>query len=168
MTGLFLAPATDRKGAYRHFCKTVLNGIPRKLYSDEKDEILNSDVRVWGLTSSTKPTWTNVEDNDWVLFYTQENKYQYAAQVLRKEHNPELGDTIREELLEGVSDKRDWDYLLLFDEPVSVSVSGEEVAELLEYKNRFPVRFMRVTDERLQNIQLEYTNLNKFIDDIKE
>ena len=47
-------------------------------------------------------------------------------------------------VFEDVSSGRDRDYQLLFDEPVDVSASGDTVAELLNYGNRFPVRFIRV------------------------
>jgi len=168
MTGLFLAPATDRKGAYGHFRKTVLDGVSNELHGEHADEELGSTTRVWGLTSSIESTWEGVEEDDWVLFYTRENEYSHAARVAAKEHNPELGDVIRGEMLEDVSDERDWDFLLYLDDLVSVLVSGDEVADLLGYGNRFPVRFIRVTDERLESLKTEYGDVDGFIDTIKE
>jgi len=168
MTGLFLAPATDRKGAYGHFRKTVLDGVPTELHAEYTDEQLGTIARVWGLTSSIESTWDGVEEGDWMLFYTRENEYRHAARVIGKEHNPELGDAIREGMLEDVSDERDWDFLLYLDDPVSVSVSGDEVADLLDYGNRFPVRFIRVTDERLESLEGEYGDVDEFIKAIRE
>lgn len=168
MVGLFLAPATDRKGAYGHFRKTVLEGVPRELYSSFIDESQGSPIHVWGLTSSIKSTWENADKDDWVLFYTQENQYEYAAQIKRKLHNPDFGDAIREELLEDVSLDRDWDYQLLLHEPVAVSVSGETLAGLLDYGNRYPVRFIRVTNQRLEAIESEYGSVARFITNIQE
>lgn len=168
MTGLFLAPATDRKGAYGHFRKTVLDGVPMELHSEYADENLGSTARIWGLTSSIESTWEPVKEGDWVLFYTQENKYEFATKVSAKEHNPDLGDGIRGEMLEDVSEERDWDFLLFLDDPVSVSVSGEEVANLLDYRNRYPVRFMRVTNERLESLKTKYGDVDGFINAVKE
>jgi hypothetical protein len=168
MTGLFLAPATDRKGAYGHFRKTVLDGVPSELHGEHTDEESGSTPLVWGLTSSIESTWEGVEESDWVLFYTRENEYCHAARVAAKEHNPELGDAIRKEMLEDVSDDRDWDFLLYLDDPVSVSASGDEVADLLDYGNRFPVRFIRVTDERLESLKAEYGDVDRFINAIRE
>jgi hypothetical protein len=168
MTGLFLAPATDRKGAYGHFRKTVLEGVPQEMYPSYIDKNQRSYVSVWGLTSSTKSTWENADRGDWVLFYTRENQYEYAAQIKRKHHNPDFGDAIRDELLEDVSCNRDWDYLLLLDDPISISVSGETLAELLDYRNRYPVRFIRVTSERLEAIKSEYDSVDGFITTIRE
>lgn len=167
MTGLFLAPATDRKGAYGHFRKTVLDGVPKELYSECLDEELGEIIRVWGLTSSIESTWNGVGEGDWVLFYTRENEYRYAARVVGKAHNPELGDAIREKMLEDVSDERDWDFLLFLGEPVPVSLSGDALADLLEYGNRFPVRFIRVTDERLESLKTEYSDVDEFIEIIQ-
>jgi len=168
MTGLFLAPATNRKGAYGHFRETVLGGVPREMYSDFIDEDLGPYAHVWGLTSSIKSTWENTDSGDWVLFYTRENQYEYAARVRGKQHNPDFGDAIREDLLDDVSGDRDWDYLLLFDDPIEISVSGDTVAELLEYRNRYPVRFIRVTMERLEGIESEYGGVDGFITTISE
>lgn len=168
MTSLFLTPATDRKGAYGHFRKTVLDGAPNELHGEHTDEELESTARVWGLTSSIESTWDGVDEGDWVLLYTQENEYRHAARVIGKEHNPELGDAIREEMLEDVSDEWDRDFLLYLDDPVSFSVSGDEVADLLDYGNRFPVRFIRVTDERLESLEGKCGDVDGFIDAIRE
>ena len=95
MTGLFIAPATDREGAYGHFRKTMLDGVPQEMYSKYVEEKLGDRAHVWGLTSSTKKTWKNIDVNDWVLFYTRENQYEYSAQVKRKQHEPDFGDDDR-------------------------------------------------------------------------
>ncbi|WP_408960678.1 hypothetical protein [Natrinema sp. 74] len=123
---------------------------------------------MWGLTSSIKPTWKTSERDDWVLFYTRENQYEHAARIKGKQHNPDFGDAIREEVLKDVSRDRDWDYLLLLDDPIEVSVSGDTVAELLDYGNWFPVRFIRVIGERLETIELEYDGVDGFISAIRE
>ena len=167
MTGLFLAPATDRKGAYEHFRKTMLDGISREMYSNFISEEVGSCAHVWGITSALQSTWVNAESDDWVLFYTYENQYEYAAQITGKQHNPDFGDAIREEILEDVSGDRDWNYLLLFDDPIEVSVSGDTVAELLNYGNSFPVRFLRVTSERLEAIKSGYEGVDGFISDVR-
>lgn len=146
----------------------MLDGVPSELHGEHTDEKLGSTARVWGLTSSIESTWDGVDEGDWVLFYTRENEYRHAARVIGKEHNPELGDAIREEMLEDVSDERDWDFLLYLDDPISVSVSGDEVADLLDYGNRFPVRFIRVTDTRLESLEAEWGDVDGFIDAIRE
>lgn len=168
MTGIFLAPATDRQEAYDHFCKTVLDGVPAELSFEYTDETIGSSTRVWGLTSSIESTWEGVDVGDWLLFYTRKNEYQYAVPVIDKEHNPEFGDAIQNEILRDVNGDRDWDFLLYLDEPLSVSVSGDVVAELLDYRNNYPVRFMRVTSERLESLKGEYGNIDGFIDAIQE
>ena len=168
MVGLFLAPATDRKGAYGHFRETMLDGVSQEMYSNFIDEELGPCAHIWGLTSSIKSTWENADRGDWVLFYTQENQYEYAAQIKTKQHNPDFGDSIRRDCLKDVSSDRDWDYLLLFDDPIEISVSGDNVAELFDYNNRYPVRFLRVINERLEAIESEYGGVDGFITAISE
>ena len=100
---------------------------------------------------------------------TREIKYEYAARVIKKEHNPDLGDAVRDEVLDAdESENRDWDLLVFFDGFVSVSVSGDKIADLFDYGNRFPVRFIRVTNERLEALEAEYGDIDGFINSIKE
>jgi len=166
---LYLAPATRGGGVFRYFQKTVLDGIERSFYSNYLDAERGDTTRVWGLTSSMEAAWDIIDEGDWVLFYTRQNEYEYAARVVGKDHNPELGNAIRDEILDAdENENRDWDLLVFFDKPVSVSVSGGEVAELLNYGNRFPVRFIRVTDERFAALEAEYGSLDGFIDAIKD
>lgn len=168
--GLHLAPATSRGNAYRFFEQTVLDGVSRDFYDEYTERDLGDSARVWGLTSSTRTSWESVDIGDWVLFYTEENRYRYATRVTEKEHNAELGDAIRSELLGVPEDKseRDWDYLLFLEEPIGVSVSGDEVADLLDYGNRFPVRFLRVTDERMAALEQEYGDVESFVGAIRK
>lgn len=168
MIGLFLAPARGKKDAYGHFCKTVLDNVPIELRGEHADKALESTTSVWGLTSSIESTWEGVEEGDWMLFYTRENEYNHAARVAARENIPELGDAIREEVLDDASDQRDWDFLLYLKNLVSVSVSGDEVANLLDYGNRFPVRFIRVTGELRETLKTEYGELDGFINAIRE
>jgi hypothetical protein len=163
MTSLFLAPATDRQGAYYHFEKTVINGVMPELYSTHTEAELGSAARIWGISSSMEPTWSGVAEEDWILFYTQKNEYQYAVQVVGKEHNPELGDTIRKEILEDVDADRDWDLLLYLRTPISISITGDDIANLFDYDNSYPVRFIRVTRKRLKFLEAEYGTINAFI-----
>jgi hypothetical protein len=170
MTGkLYLAPATRGGGVYRYFQRTVLDGIGRRFYSNYSDADHGDTIRVWGLTSSMEAAWETINKDDWFLFYTRENEYEYAAQVAEKEHSPELGDAIRDEVLDAdESENRDWDLLVFFDSHVSVSVSGGEIADLFDYGNRFPVRFIRVTNERLDTFEAEYGDMDGFINAIRE
>ena len=166
MTSLFLAPATGRSGAYNHFCKTILEGVPQERYSQFIDE-KKKHTRIWGLSSSFKSTWKNAKRGDWVLFYTQKNQYEYAGQIISKQHNSEFGESIREDFLENVSKDRDWDYLLFFDEPIEISVSGDTISELVNYSNSYPVRFIRVANKRLDVIETQYGGVDKFINSIR-
>jgi len=105
-----------------------------------------------------------VNKGDWILFYTDSDQYEYAAKVAEKGHNPDLGDAIRTDVLNMENNgNRDWDFLLILENPVSVSISGYELADLLDYGNYYPVRFIRVTESRMQHLREEYESINEFI-----
>jgi hypothetical protein len=170
MTGkLYLAPATRGGGVYRYFKRTVLDGVERDFYSGYSDANRGDNALVWGLTSTIEAAWESIDEDDWLLFYTRDNEYEYAAQVVGKERNPELGDAIRDEILDAdESENRDWDLLVFLEDPVFVSVTGDDVQELFDYGNQYPVRFIRVTEERLESLKTEYDNVDGFIDAIRE
>lgn len=168
MDNLFLAPATRSGPAYGHFQKTVLNNSAHNLIKKHSTIDSNSD-RLWGLTSTIEGSWETVDRGDWVLFYTQPNHYEYAAQVVGKEDNPELGELVREDILEDEKDsEKDWTFLLYLDKPVSVSITGESISRMLGYKNDYPVRFIRVTQERLNSLREKYNSVDDFIKEIED
>ena len=168
MVNLFLAPATRSGPAYDHFQKTVLKNSAHDIIKKSSTIDSNSD-RLWGLTSTIEASWETVNQGDWVLFYTQPNHYEYAAQVVGKEHNPELGELVREDILEDEKDsEKDWTFLLYLDKPVSVSVTGQSISKMLGYKNDYPVRFIRVTQERLNSLRKKYDSVDDFIKDIED
>lgn len=168
-TTLFLAPATRRNNAYQYFDRAILEGVEEEFYGRYTDGDYGNPARIWGLTTTQESTWENISSGDWALFYTEQDQYQYAAQVVGKENNPELGDAIRSDLFsvaEAESD-RDWNYLVFFDDPVSVDVSGKKVANLLDYSINFPNRFMQVTEDRLELLENEYETVGSFIQTIR-
>lgn len=166
---LYLAPATRSGGVYNYFERAVLTGIKEDFYRKFLESDYGEPARVWGLTSSIKPEWESVDEGDWLLFYTQENEYEYAARVTGKEHNQALGNALRTKILDAnQSEDRDWDLLIFLAEPVPVSISGDEVQALFDYGNRYPVRFIRVIDERLDSIHSEYGDIDQFINAIMD
>jgi len=166
---LFLAPATPRNGAYQFFETTVLDGVLRSFYQDYTDTDHGDPARIWGLTETIQTTWGHIDHGDWLLFYTETDEYGYAVQVESTEHNPDLGDAILTDLLNTSADEqgRNWDNIIYLDDPVPVSISGKTVSQLLDYGNDFPVRFIRVTDERLQSLHEKYGSVDEFIDHIR-
>lgn len=168
MTELFLAPASRRDNAFDIFRRTVLTGIGRETYSSYSDSNWGDSTSIWGLTSSFKSEWKNVNKGDWILFYTDSDQYEYAAKVAEKEHNPSLGDAIRTNILDvDNNEERDWDFLLVLENPVQAAISGHKLAELLDYGNYYPVRFIRVTESRMEHLREEYDSVNKFIQKIR-
>jgi hypothetical protein len=168
MTELYLAPASKRNKAFEVFQRTVLDGIDRDIYSRHSDCEWSESASLWGLASSFETTWRNINRGDWVLFYTDSDQYEYAAKVVEKEHNSELGDEIQTNLL-GLqkSERQDWNYLLVLERPISVSISGHQLANLLNYGNYYPVRFIRVTENRMENLLKEYDSVTEFIQKIR-
>lgn len=121
-----------------------------------------------GLSLRWETTWRKINAGDWILFYTDSDQYEYAAKVCNKEQNPELGDAICSNLLEvDDNESRDWDLLLVLEDPIPVEISGHELSELLDYGNYFPIRFIRVTQSRKEALTKEYNSADEFIQAIR-
>jgi len=169
---IFLAPAsrsTSDNRAFLHLQRTVLDGLPAESFSEDFELVGREPVRIWGLKSSVKSEWELVDSGDWFLFYTDSNAYEYAAKVIDTEFNPDRGDKIREEFLDLHENELDsnWDCLVYFDDPVNIDVSGGEVADIFGYGNDYPVRFIRVTSDRIVGIENEFGGISEFIDFLK-
>jgi len=169
---VFLAPASRSSSgnrAYQHFEKTVLKGVSRQLCSQYSSEIQIDPVRVWGLKSSIKTAWEEIQVGDWLLFYTDSDTYRFGAQVLDTEFNPELGDAIRSDILDlhGSEEGSDWDCLVYLDDPVEINASGKEIANIFDYGNNFPVRFIRVTAERMDKLENEFDSVTSFVNSLR-
>lgn len=161
---LFLAPATNRE-ALQCLDRAVLEGFETNTRLNFPEEV-DTPVRVWGLIETILPTWKTIEEGDWILFYVDEDRYGYLTRIVGKCMDSELGESIRKEALgDDFNGVRDWDCLVFLDEPVEVEVSGRKVANTFGYGNNYPVRFIRVTEERWESS--EFDSVEEFIDSIR-
>jgi len=165
---IFLAPATDRSEAYSIFLKTVCEGVPRELYINYTDSNYGEKARIWGLGESYESRLNGLDSGDWLLFYTESNQYTSAARVKGVEINSELGKVVRSDFLTDTVDNRAWDILLFLEKPVSISISGRAIANLFDYSNYYPSRFIRVPEERLISVIDKYGDVDEFIAAIKQ
>jgi len=110
--------------------------------------------------------WETIEEGDWLLFYVDEDLYAYSARIVGKCKNPKLGESIRKEALgDDFNGLRDWDCLVFLNKPIEVEVSGQKVADIFGYGNDYPVRFIRVTEDRWESG--EFDSVEGFIDSIR-
>lgn len=165
---LFLAPASTTGSAYSHLEKSVINGIETHNLEYLPNKY-KSRIRVWGLNRGLKHTWDRVESGDWILFYTGNNEYRYAAQIQDKEENSQLGSEIRDNHLKITEreekDEKEWTLLLYLETPLSIELPAELLSEWLNYERAYRSRFQRVPKKRLQTIEEKYGTLEDLIMD---
>jgi len=163
---LFLAPASTTGSAYSHLEQSVVNGI--RLNSNISNSDRDGDlIRIWGINSGLESTWNNIEVNDWILFYTGDNEYRLAAQIIRREENPQLGSEIRNRHLD-VSKRekkegKDWHFLLYLGDPIKIELCAETLSEWLNYERAYRSRFHRVPERRLQKIEGKFDTLEDMV-----
>jgi hypothetical protein len=165
---LFLAPASTTGSAYSHLEKSVINGI--ETHSLEHFPNKNKDnISVWGISSGLKNTWDRAKSGDWILFYTGNNEYRYAAQIQDKEENSQLGSEIRDIHLEVTEreekEEQEWNLLFYLGIPLSIELPAETLSEWLNYERAYRSRFQRVPKKRLQTIEGKYGTLEEMIMD---
>lgn len=169
---LFLAPASKSGNAYEHLNKSIIQGIDATDVDKDTDSDKRNLVRIWGLTTGLQNEWESVESGDWVLFYTGEENYQYAARISGKDNDPKLGEQIRSEFL-NVTDKeiregKKWELLLYLHPPINIDLSANLLSDWLGYKRSYQTRFQRVSEERLTNIENKFDSLDALINEFSE
>lgn len=168
---LFLAPASRSGSAFEHLRRSVIEGI--KIADLEQDVCMNKDgpARIWGLTTGLRSEWESVGSGDWLLFYTGDARYEYAAQISGKAHNPKLGEQIRSEFLH-VTDKeiregKKWELLLYLYSPINIDLSADLLSDWLGYERAYQSRFQRVPEERLTIIEDKFGTLDALIEEFR-
>ena len=166
---LFLAPASKSGSAHDHLKKAVIEGLPRIIGGQDIGQADDDIIRIWGLTSGLESPWREAEPGDWLLFYTGNGKYKYAAQISGKSHDPKIGEFIRDEALDvtpdEVRDGKVWDFLLYLDAPIRIHLSGKLLSEWLGYDRAYQSRFIRVPKDRMSVIEDRFGTISALVEE---
>lgn len=156
MPTLFLAPCT-RQQAKEHFRTTVLQSASKDKYDS-----------MWGVPEGQKSQWNKIDIGDYLLFYTGDYEYSYAAKVtgkwLNEERGNELWDVYRGQSgRRGGSTRGPWHHLIHLASPVQVDISSKELHEWAGYTKDFTQTFHSLNDEGHREITRRFGGVEEYL-----
>lgn len=159
---IFVAPCSreHKDVTFGHFKDKVLTGIDPKKYDRVPEEVTDRDtVSVWGVVSGNKSYWENLEEGDFLLFYTKSGRYTHAAEVITTQMDSKLGEDMwktydRGRLVRDLDEP--WPYLIYLENCVEVDISSRDLHDLIGWENDYPLRFMRISDQGQEKIRSRY------------
>lgn len=162
---LYFAPC-DNPVLAQYFDETVLTGISEKLLTELTADIVSDPVRVWGITEQKRDQYRNMDAGDYVLFYTDEGMYQYAAEIIAIERNGEVVDALEHILRNDGIDAKPldrWDYCLYLQPPFEVAVEGESVHDYAGHTRSKPFNYTRLNKNGREAIRQEHGSIRSYL-----
>lgn len=118
-------------------------------------------VNLWAVRSSV---WENhdVQPEDLILFYTGNERYEYAGTVERTFSSSELASVLWET---GDSDD-EFPEFILFENTRKVDIDAGLIADLADHNINYVIGFTRLNDPARDRIESTYDSLGEFIDGV--
>lgn len=157
---LFLVPCTSDRA--KHKLETsVLSSIYPEEYGLSKD--LPDELCVWGTTTGNVGTWDAVNQGDYLLFYTGDGIYQYAARVTKTLEKNGVDAALWNDDHKPRGPTSSEPYLILLEAPHEVKLTVAQFAEQSGYEAGQPQEFERLGDERTAQLVSEFGSVSNFI-----
>jgi len=162
---IVLAPCSNEVGK-ENLERTVLNPVQPDTYQKYTEQNFNGTLGVWGTGENKKSTWKKINKGDFLLFYTGDFCYRYAARIVGKEVNEELAVRLwssDDDDLRGPIGQRSWKYLLFLKDIQEVELDSEELHDYANYVRGFPMQFKLLLDEGVNAIVEDHGCVEDYI-----
>lgn len=160
----FLAPCSGG-AAETNLKRTIETPVPSEDYRGYTTKEFGPSVHLWGMREAKQSTWGKMEPGDWLLFYTGNFTYSYAARVRDRERNPTLAAEVWSPRIGSTPDERkaaaEWEYVIYLDDPVSINLPSQSFHDRLGYNDEYPQGFRRVT--HMDELRAEYGSLDELV-----
>lgn len=160
---LYLAPYGN-DAALENFKKTVLDGISSSRIERHTDRIADDAdvVRFWGTKSTLDGVWSDIEPDDYLLFY-RNGTYTHSTKVLSTEQN----EAIARETWPNFEDEP-WSRIIYLAAPTEIAVSSEVVHNLAGYDRAYPLGFSPLNEMGIGGIRGKYGSVEAFAEGSSE
>lgn len=154
---IFLAPYGN-DAALENFQNSVLEGIPHDRVAQHSADppATNGVVRLWGTKPTVDGTWSQIEPDDYLLFY-RDGTYTHAACVLQTEIN----EALAREVWPNFEDEP-WDRIIFLREPTEIEVPSEKIHDHAAYGRSYPLGFSPLNEMGIGGIRAEYGSVEEF------
>ncbi|SFL00858.1 putative restriction endonuclease [Halogranum rubrum] len=163
---VFLAPCSNAH-AQKHLRDTVIDGVGQSLYRKFTEREFGDRVAVWGASPGADKYIEQMRHGDVILFYTGNQRYQYAAKVVTTEYNPKFAAMLWTDYDLSLRDNMDdlWPYVMYLSDVQEVDIDSTEIHHKHAGHSRgHPQNFMRLNDGGRRSIVREYGSVSAFVD----
>lgn len=167
MVDVFVVPCSNSK-AQEHLYATVVSGVPHDRYGRYTDAYVGDPAAIWGVSPGAERFLDKMSEGDILLFYLGENRYEYAARVVRREVNRELAANLWTEYDVGLRENIDelWPNIIYVDNVRSIDIDSQEVHhDHAGHSRGHPQNFMRLTRDAVESIESQYGSVGAFLDE---
>jgi len=162
---LYLTPC-DNPVLNQYFEKTVLTGIPEVIDNEYTTDEMGSGLYVWGVPEQKIKQYKQMGAGDFVLFYTAEGKYEYAAQIIGTEQNPDLIKSLKrkfESINIDVKGLERWEYCIYLEQPFQVDIESSSVSDYAGHTRHKPFNYTRLNRKGRKGIRQEYGSIEGYL-----
>lgn len=162
---IFLAPCANDQ-AFGYLEETVINGVPEDRYRDYVDFPFAGTLPIWGAGPHAENQISQWERDDFILFYTGEHTYTYAARIRAVERNPELSAALWPEYNAPSRESTEdgWPYVLYLRDVREVNIDSVDLHERAGYAMKHVQQFMRMNEPGPERIASRYGSIGEFVD----
>lgn len=162
------ATPVDNPQQNRIFGKTVLNGVEENVIRkdsthSEPSEPQDEPIHVWGV-SEQKTRRYNITDG-YVLFYTGNETYGYAAKILDSDPDEQIVNNIIETLTDKIPTNfsLDWYTVLYLTEPFATQIDANRFHDFAGHTRSRPFNFTRLNEQGRQAIIDDYGDFETYL-----
>lgn len=166
VSSIYLAPCSNST-ARSHLQRMVVSEVPREKYGQYTGRNYGASVGIWGLVEGNRGSWKQITPGDYLFFYTGDETYQYAAQVLGTEYNPELGEALwpnyDEESVGGGDPMDPWHQLIYLGPAAEVDLDSAWLHGEAGYGINHIVGFQSLNDHGHEALIERFGGIDEFV-----
>lgn len=164
-TRLYLAPCDDPE-ATLYLDRTIKTGIAENVHTQFTPNAVDGTLHLWGMTEQKGNQYRNLDTGDFVLFYTGDGTYEYAAKVISAERNSDLIENL-ELILQwdqtDVDDLDEWEYCIYLETPFRVEIESENIHNYAGHTVDKPFSFYRLNRKGRDAIKREHGSIDEYL-----
>lgn len=152
--------ASSNPAAQDNFNRTVLEGVDIDQVRQHTTVPFDTEkLPIWGTLEANVGVWKQLQIGDFLFFY-QDGMYSYAARILGREENEDLGKTLWPDHEEG----KPWKYIMYLFDVTETNITTDEINDLADYQDDFfPRGFQSLNQKGVNGIRSRYGTVWEFV-----
>ncbi|MDB2251369.1 helix-hairpin-helix domain-containing protein [Halorubrum ezzemoulense] len=162
---LYLTPCNNPQ-LNRYFERTVLTGIEQKYYQKYVQDDYGDTLHLWGITQQKGERHSRMGPGEFLLFYSGDSRYKYAAEILAVEQNQELIQSLKTNVFKEKHDVAGfdrWSYCIYLQSPFSIDIDSKRLHDYAGHSSNQPFGFTKLNKQGKEAIENEYGDIEEYL-----